>query len=73
MSLMRLLSGEAAAQLCKQCTITAFSSSFVGMGRCHVNTVCDMNTVLVVAYQSMHKVCVCGGGAFPPQAGASVQ
>lgn len=31
-SLMQLLSGEAAAQLCKQCSITGSSSSFVGVG-----------------------------------------
>lgn len=47
-SLMRLLSGEAAAQLCKQYAITGSSSSFVGKAAAMQFFV--VNTVLVVAY-----------------------
>lgn len=59
-SLMRLLSGEAAAQVCKQCAITGPRSSFAGIG------FSDVNTVLAVADKSTHRA----WGAFHPQAGA---
>lgn len=54
---MQLLSGEAAAQLCKQCSITASSSSLVDTGCCAVNT------VLGAAYETVHQA----RGAFHPQ------